>query len=135
MRLTEINKYHDEQDIFKRIQEEKRDTKLFGIVGIKSCSDNDLSLDKMNKSKDLILNRREAAIIRKLKDLGTEHIMLQTIIQLDGDISNRISKRFMQNYNERLLGLHDKSIEFSMSYWKSLADIAITILSKLFKNR
>lgn len=119
--------------IFKRLEKEKTGLRRKARNSEESKWNNDYTLNDINNMPDLKLDRRDATMIKKLKDIGMEDIYLQTIIQLDGDITNRISPKFMNNFSEKLLEIHNEGVSYSLDYWTKLAEMAITVLGKIIK--
>lgn len=99
---------------------------------------NDLNRHHMNEIDDLDLNPSFITLIRKAWEIGTEKIVLQTVIQLDGDITTRISESLANTPNEIIFQIHNESIETSTKFWsnlvKTLGEIAGGI-SGLFTGR
>ena len=84
---------------------------------------NDIEPERMNKIPDLDLTPGSIIMIRKAWDIGTEQIILQTIIQLDGDVTTRISEDFFQKTsNNLILQMHNDSIKMSINYWTGLVE-------------
>jgi len=76
---------------------------------------------------------RQRMAIRKAHDLGTESIVLQTIIGMDGDITTRISKSFARQPVPFINELHHEAITISVNYWKTLVTILTEFGSNLIK--
>lgn len=68
-------------------------------------------------------------------DLGTEEIILQTRIGIDGDIVTRVQRDFSEAPRQLLIDLHEKHTNLSMDYWKSLIQIAVDIVHGIINNR
>ena len=89
---------------------------------------NDIARRRMNQIGDLDLTPQQITLIRKAWEIGTERIVLQTVIQIDGDVTTRLSERFAKTPNDTLLQIHNDSIETSTRFWsnlvKTLGDIA-----------
>lgn len=81
---------------------------------------NDIERSKMNEIADLDLTTEQVTRIRKAWEIGTEQIQLQTIIQIDGDVTTRISEAFLRNVNKTLLDIHNNSIVTATGFWQSL---------------
>jgi hypothetical protein len=58
--------------------------------------------------------------IRKAWDLGTEAILLQTVIQLDGDIVTRFQNGMDQPSREVVHTLHARAVDLSFRHWQWL---------------
>lgn len=75
------------------------------------------------------------AAVRKMWELGTERIVAQTCIQVDGDVLARIDPSLLEQQSEMVRGLimeaHRRSIGTSLSYWKLLIEVAQRLGSRL----
>jgi hypothetical protein len=81
---------------------------------------NDIERKSMNGIPDLDLAPEQVGMIRKAWEIGTESIQLQTVIQIDGDVTTRISESFLKNANQTLLKIHNDSVAVSTGFWQSL---------------
>ena len=81
------------------------------------------------------LGTEHQAAVRKMWELGTERIVAQTCIQVDGDVVTRISPALLEQQTEVVRGLimdaHRRSIGTSLSYWKLLIEVAQRLGSRL----
>jgi hypothetical protein len=81
------------------------------------------------------LGTQHQASVRKMWELGTERIVAQTCIQVDGDVLTRISPALLEQQTEVVRGLimdaHRRSIGTSLSYWKLLIEVAQRLGSRL----
>jgi len=78
----------------------------------------------------LVIETRDKIKLKRFLDLGTESIVMQTRFALDGDVTTRIEKDFANQPKQLVIDSHDKSIEISIGYWKSI----VTIVGNLFKS-
>jgi len=89
---------------------------------------------KKTNNKDLNLDFRDRQVIIKALDLGVERVVMQTRIGMDGDITTRISEKFADNPKQFVLDVHNKTINISVSFWKTLFETLVSfgklILSK-----
>jgi hypothetical protein len=65
----------------------------------------------------------EIVVLRKAWELGIEDIVLQTVIQLDGDVIHRVQRQYSDGQHADLLAIHDMAIRTSVTYWKTLVDL------------
>lgn len=88
---------------------------------------NDLPLTGMNDERlsSLKLSPHHLTIIRKAWDLGMEQIVAQSIIQLSGDVTTRIS----EDLTPGLLSIHKENFGLAIDYWKLITEF-LTALSK-----
>lgn len=77
------------------------------------------------------LDLRDKMLIRKSLDLGTERVVMQTRISMDGDITTRLSQRFADNPRQFVMDMHQSSINLAVSYWKTLFDALVSYGSKI----
>ena len=87
---------------------------------IKDDPDNDLDLES------------DYSVILKLWELGTEEIAIQTIIDLDGDVTTRVLPKFSDDDSIVLHELHNASTNLSFKYWKSLIEIIKDFFESIF---
>jgi hypothetical protein len=69
------------------------------------------------------MNSRDRVMIKRIFDLGTERIVMQTRIGIDGDVVTRIEENFSNRPRQVVLDLHDKHTDLSLKYWQSLINI------------
>lgn len=80
------------------------------------------------------LEPSDQSLIRKLRDIMFEEVVLQTRIHLDGDISTRVDPRLMESGRANtLLMLHDKGVVHAVSFWSKLVEIGQQLIGVLFK--
>lgn len=76
---------------------------------------------------DRLATQHQAAV-RKMWELGTEQVVAQTSIQVDGDVLTRLSPALLEQQSElvrkQILDAHQHSISTSLSYWKLLVEVA-----------
>ncbi len=88
----------------------------------------------MSEIDDLKLSSGQIVMIRKAWEIGTEQIVLQTVIQLDGDVTTRISKDLITRpNNEIIFQIHNKSISTSTAFWANLVKVFGEIAGKSIK--
>lgn len=92
---------------------------------------NDIDRQRMNEINDLDLTPDLVTLIRKAWEIGTEKIVLQTVIQLDGDITTRISESLANAPNKTIFQIHNESIETSTKFWFNLVKALGEMVSKI----
>ncbi len=70
--------------------------------------------------------------IRKMWDIGTDRIVLQTVVQLDGDVINRVKPGF-DNPETPLWRAHQKMVDFGTNQWKSIFELLAKLVGSAFK--
>jgi hypothetical protein len=61
-------------------------------------------------------------LIRKAWDIGTEVVVMQTVIQIDGDVVNRIQPGRETGEYKPLHDLHKDAVDISFRYWRWLIE-------------
>ncbi len=79
----------------------------------------------------LKMNSRDRVMIKRLYDLGTERIVMQTRFGIDGDVVTRIEENFANKPKTVVLDLHDRHTNLSVKYWQSLVNIVKSIVSDI----
>lgn len=76
----------------------------------------------------------QLAKIRKAWDLGTEQVVAQTVISLDGDVTTRIAVENVAGITrDEVLGFHRQSVDLAATYWAKLATVLSKFASDLVK--
>lgn len=83
---------------------------------------NDLPRGQMQLVDDLELSATQISLIRKIWEIGTERVVLQTLIHADGDITTRIAERFVHTPNQALFNIHQEAVQRSVGFWSHLVD-------------
>ncbi len=99
---------------------------------ISAAWNNDLERNEMLRMPDLELNAAQIGLIRKVWEIGTERIVMQTVISVDGDITTRLAERFALDYNREVLNIHQDAVSHAVGFWSSLARIISEFAGKLF---
>lgn len=73
----------------------------------------------------LDLTSNELTQLRKIWEIRTEVIVMQSVVQLDGDVINRFNPDYAQDVEEHrvIFELHNKGVDTSLHYWSSLVDL------------
>ncbi|MEN7548263.1 hypothetical protein AAG747_10120 [Rapidithrix thailandica] len=79
------------------------------------------------------LEAQELVLIRKAWELGVEEIVMQTLIQLDGDVITRIKPEIAQSGKSALHKVHNESITVSVNFWKELVGIVRNFVTGFVK--
>lgn len=76
---------------------------------------------------ELNLDLRQVLVIKKANDIGTEKVVLQTVIGIDGDVTTRISKAFAEQPVTFINEMHKDAISVSVEFWKSLINVVVQL--------
>lgn len=72
-----------------------------------------------------------ATTVRKIWDMGVENVLMQTIIQIDGDVITRIQAGMEATKQELILNVHQCGIDVSLKHWQTFFDIVKQIAGSL----
>jgi hypothetical protein len=73
----------------------------------------------------LPLNEYEVILVRKLWEVGTAVIVMQTIIQVDGDVINRLNPIILEAETyPKLQEYHKTGINIALDHWAGLVEVA-----------
>jgi hypothetical protein len=78
-------------------------------------------------------------LVHKAWDVGTEMVVMQTSLQVDGDVITRISPSIMSNDPDRygpvdpgfITTVHNSAVTTATAQWRSLFDLAAELLGSL----
>ncbi|MEY3219102.1 MAG: hypothetical protein RIT27_459 [Pseudomonadota bacterium] len=96
---------------------------------------NDLPRSKMQDIEDLDLSAAQISLIRKVWEIGTEQVVLQTVIHADGDITTRISERLLENPNQILFQIHHESVQGAVGFWTNLVETIGKMAAHFFQTK
>ncbi len=74
----------------------------------------------------------EVINLRKIWEVGTETVVMQSMAQLDGDIITRIQKGREDASDQAIHELHRQSLESALKHWKFLGETAALFLRSFF---
>lgn len=103
---------------------------------------NDVEKGQVNAAPDMKLDPDQVALVRKVWEIGTQQILMQTVVQLDGDVTSFISQRLLDfplDAKKTFMTLHDESVRTSTSIWmnlfKTVGDLAGKALGQIFPGK
>lgn len=70
-----------------------------------------------------LLDITDAVTIRKIWEVGTERVVLQTVIQVDGDVISRVNRSFATQQSQVVFDIHLHSIKTSVECWRYLLEV------------
>ncbi len=85
--------------------------------------------------RDIALTTSERLQLRKIWEVGTERVMMQTVIHLNGDVFTRISRQVAEGGpdSSTLLGIHNRGVSMAVDFWGKLSDIVVGMFKTLFE--
>lgn len=110
--------------------------KIYDLYDGENCAwNNDLPRSKMQDIPDLELTPSQMTLIRKIWEIGTEQVVLQTVIHADGDITSRISERLLQKPNPVLFQIHHESVQGAVGFWTNMVETIGKMAANFFQNK
>jgi hypothetical protein len=86
----------------------------------------------LNDQLSLLMKQSELVMVRKIWEVGTEVIAMQTVIQVDGDVITRLNPNYLEEkVYEKLSDYHNDGVNMALSYWANLVGIAQALLGRL----
>ena len=82
---------------------------------------------------ELLLSQSEVVLVRKIWEVATETIAMQTVILIDGDVFNRVQSGWETDAEQALHALHRQVVEASIGQWTSLFRIAAELIGSVFQ--
>ncbi len=92
---------------------------------------NDIGYEGINVNDDLPLQPQDTARLQKAWDIGTEEIVMQTVISIDGDVTTRIARKFADKPTDFVVKAHQDAIGTSIGFWENLMNAFKSAISSL----
>jgi len=80
------------------------------------------SLEGAGKSEQAVLDSDAAVRLRKIWELGTDSIIAQTLVHIDGDTVTRVHPGLDQETLTYYLNIHNQGIDTAVKQWRTLFD-------------
>ncbi len=68
--------------------------------------------------------------IRKVWEIGTDEIVAQTVIALDGDVVTRLVPLLAQPEGRGMLDVHQLAVNTSVTYWRGMVETLLTFVER-----
>lgn len=83
------------------------------------------------------LQTEERLQLRKIWEVGTEEVKMQTVVHLNGDIFTRVQRELAHGAPEyqRIVKLHNQGVKLAVGYWKSLSELVLSFFKSLLGSR
>ena len=78
------------------------------------------SLESSGKTKQGVLDSDAAIRLRKMWELGTDSIVAQTIVHIDGDTVTKFQRGINQETLTNYLNIHNQGIDTAVKQWETL---------------
>jgi hypothetical protein len=93
----------------------------------------DLALIATQRAAGTELTPSEVSVLRKAWEIGTDEVIMQTTISVDGDVVFRADSRYTSDAHQALFDLHDRSCASAMRTWKDVVGAAIDLVKGMLK--
>ncbi|MGF1640468.1 MAG: hypothetical protein ACFCUO_05915 [Rhodospirillales bacterium] len=70
----------------------------------------------------------DRTLLRKIWEIGVEKVVMQTVIQLDGDVITRIQSAYTAPDKRHLFDVHERSVDISVRFWGVMANTVAVFL-------
>ena len=84
------------------------------------------------KPPELPLSTTDRVTLRKIWELGCEEILMQTVVQLDGDVVTRLTDDGAKEEASVLHRLHSEGVRVATQSWRHLVDSLGSFARSLF---
>ena len=81
-------------------------------------------------TRDLVLSADDQLILRKVWEVGTETIVMQTVAQLDGDVVTRVQQARAGVADEPIQTIHREAVANALKHWQFLVETLVTLTTK-----
>ncbi len=107
-----------EPDLFKHPAHEPFPSQIISHIW-----NNDLSVRDINRHDDIDLPPDQVTLVRKTWEIGIQQVLMQTVIQIDGDITCYISPElvaYRESVRKTVLEMHQESTTMATKSWSVL---------------
>ncbi|MGZ8181514.1 MAG: hypothetical protein ACXWT1_06120 [Methylobacter sp.] len=78
--------------------------------------------------------------VRKIWEIGIESVLIQTVIQAEGDVITRITPDLVDRQNiaemrEAMLTVHRNTMDIGLLHWKNLIGVVLELASKIITGK
>lgn len=87
------------------------------------------ALDSGTVERAWRLSSTDRAFLRKVWEIGTEKVLIQTVVQIEGDVITRISPLIASGNRQHLMVVHKDGIETSLKMWGELVSLAERLIA------
>ncbi|HMU41055.1 MAG TPA: hypothetical protein PKE31_18765 [Pseudomonadota bacterium] len=79
------------------------------------------------------LHTGERLQLRKIWEIGTEEVKMQTVIQLSGDVFTRIQRELAEGQSAypKVVELHNQGVSLAVGYWQKLSELVLSFFNSL----
>jgi hypothetical protein len=88
-----------------------------------------VALTEMNREPFPHFSPDAIVKLRKIWEIGTDAVAMQTVIQIDGDVVSRIQPGRDEDETRMLNGIHQSAVEVSFKHWTFLVQLAESFMT------
>lgn len=96
-----------------------------------------LSAGLRHKRIPRLLNSDDLTLVRKAWEVGVECVLIQTCVQIDGDVLTRISEELLREgaagKRKMIMEAHKRSVDIGLSHWRALVQVAVELVGDAFR--
>jgi hypothetical protein len=70
--------------------------------------------------------------MRKAWEIGTEQVAMQTVLWIDGDVTNRVIPEYAGSDAVHLLAVHSLAVKSAISMWDTLASVVKSVFESVW---
>jgi hypothetical protein len=82
----------------------------------------------------LPLTSDEVVTVRKVWEIGVETVVMQTVVQLDGDIITRVQRGWEASANKSVHDLHQEAVGNALRHWQFLVQTVAQFLTSALRD-
>ena len=82
------------------------------------------------RPEQLPLTDRQRLVLRKAWEIGTEEVVLQTSVTLDGDVVSRIRSDYASPEKRGFIEAHQRGVDTSIAFWKALVGVVRSMFGR-----
>lgn len=97
-----------------------------------STWNNEIPFGELDKAAELELNPGDLTTIRKAHEIGTQQVLMQTVVQIDGDITSYLTPAYTgmtAKEQDVLLEVHNTAFGTSIKVWRYLFETLSSLVS------
>jgi hypothetical protein len=96
-----------------------------------------LSAGLRHKRVPRLLKSDDLATVRKAWEVGVECVLIQTCVQIDGDVVTRISEELLREgaveKSGMIMDAHKRSVDIGLAHWRALVQVAAELVGSAFR--
>ncbi|MCC5943790.1 MAG: hypothetical protein JJT94_02560 [Bernardetiaceae bacterium] len=127
--------------IFKELEKEAQSEDEQQIPDPKTWN-NEYPILEFKRLPELKLDPSQIALLQKALEIGTQQVLLQSVIKVSGDVTSYVTNRFLaypEHVQKTLLSIQNESISTSIRMWQylfnAIGGLITSVAEKVTKGR